>query len=114
MAQVPYDHIEAPRVLRIDGVIAFQPGDPVPVDTARRHGLLDGDDAPEIIPAFGVASSPQFTDDEIKVHAEQAAAGVPLADASTPAPDGATNPATPPQASPKAPKQGPNAAPPTP
>jgi hypothetical protein len=117
MAQVPYDHIEAPRVLRIDGVIAFQPNDPVPVDTARRLGLLDGDDAPEIIPAFGIASSPEFTDAEIRVAAAEAAAGVPLADAgaTNPTPtEGATNQATPPQAPAKAPKQGPNAAPTTP
>lgn len=115
MAQVPYEHIESPRVLRIDGVIAFQPGDPVPLDTARRLGLLDGDDAPPIIAAFGIASSPEFTDAEIKVAAEAAAAGVPLADPTNPTPTAdVTNQGTPPQASPKAPKQGPNAAPPTP
>jgi hypothetical protein len=115
MAQVPYAHVESPRVIRIDGVIAFQPGDPVPVDTARRHGLLDTADAPRIIPAFGIASSPTFTDAEIKVHAEEAAAAAAGAGTSTPSPtEGATNPATPPQASAKAPKQGPNAAPSTP
>ncbi len=116
MAQVPYEHIEAPRVLRIDGVIAFQPNDPVPVDTARRLGLLAGDDAPPIIAAFGVASSPQFSDAEIKVAAEAAAAGVPVAEPTNPSPSSeGTNPVAPPQASaPKVPRQGPNAAPPTP
>ncbi len=108
MAQVPYEHIEAPRVLRIDGVIAFQPNDPVPVDTARRLGLLDAEDAPRIIPAFGIASSPTFTDAEIKVAAEAAAAGAPLADAGTnPTPtEDVTNQATPPQAPATGPKQG--------
>ncbi len=116
MAQVPYEHIEAPRVLRIDGVIAFQPNDPVPVETARRLGLLDGDDAPSIIAAFGIASSPQFSDAEIKVAAEAAAAGVPVTEPTNPSPSPeGTNPVAPPQASaPKVPRQGPNAAPPTP
>ncbi len=110
MAQVPYEHIEAPRVIRIDGVIAFQPNDPVPVETARRLGLLGGDDAPRIIPAFGIASSPQFTDAEIKVAAEEAAAaaGVPVADTTNPTPPtgDATTPVTPPQARTGGPKQG--------
>jgi hypothetical protein len=117
MAQVPYEHVEAPRVVRIDGVIAFNAGDPMPVDTARRLGLLDTEDAPPILPAFGIASSPAFTDAEIRVAAAEAAAGVPLADAgaTNPTPtEGATNQATPPQAPAKAPKQGPNAAPTTP
>lgn len=43
MAQVPYDHIEAPTALRIDGVPAYQPGDPVPISVAQRLGLLDAD-----------------------------------------------------------------------
>lgn len=104
MAQVPYDHIEAPRVLRIDGVIAFQPNDPVPVDTARRLGLLDSEDAPRIIPAFGAASSPSFTDAEIKVAAEEAAAA---AGVTNPTPtEGVTNQGPPPQAPPTAPKPG--------
>ncbi len=96
MAQVPYEHIEAPRVLRIDGVIAFQPNDPVPLDTARRLGLLDGDDAPPILPAFGVASSPTFTDAEIRVAAAEAAAAGGTTNP-TPTED-VTNTATPPQA----------------
>ncbi len=53
MAQVPYEHVEAPHTLSIDGVRAFNPGDPVPVDTARRLGLLDSEDSPPVLPAYG-------------------------------------------------------------
>lgn len=106
MAQVPYDHIEAPRVLRIDGVIAFQPNDPVPVDTARRLGLLDTEDAPRIIPAFGIASSPAFTDAEIRVAAEEAAAAAGTTTANPTPTEGVTNQGPPPQAPPTAPRQG--------
>lgn len=67
MAAVPYPHIEAPDIIRIDGVRAFNPGDPIPLDTARRLGLLDSDDAPPIIGETGVAISPGFVDGEIKV-----------------------------------------------
>ena len=98
MAQVPYAHIEAPRVLRIDGVIAFQKNDPVPVATARRLGLLDTTDAPKIIPAFGVASSPSFTDAETKVAAEEAAAAAGAGPTNPTSTAGATDKATPPQA----------------
>lgn len=73
MAQVPYAHIEAPSVLRIDGVIAFNPGDPVPVDTARRLGLLDGDDAPPIIGDDNPRAP--FVDGEIKVETDAAGDG---------------------------------------
>ncbi len=104
MAQVPYEHIEAPRVIRIDGTRAFNVGDPVPVATARRLGLLDTEDAPPIFPGVGSASSPHFTDAELRVAAEAAAAGANLSDGgdtpseepSPPAGDATT--ATPPQA----------------
>lgn len=124
MAQVPYEHIEASTVIRIDGVRAFNPGDPVPVDTARRLGLLDGDDAPEIIPGEGQASSSDFADGAINV--APAADALPdspavidgvttpegIAPKTSPAPAGtSTTTATPPQALAKAPKQGPSAVP---
>lgn len=101
MAQVPYPHVEAPRLIRIDGVAAFQVGDPVPLETAERLGLLSGDDHPPIIGATGVASSPTFTDAEIKVAAEAAAAGANTEGAPAP-----SDPVAPPQASTVAPKQG--------
>ncbi len=97
MAQVPYAHVEAPQIIRIDGVRAFNVGDPVPLDTARRLGLLDGDDAPPILSGEGIAASPDFTDAELKVAADSAAAGANLSDAPT-APE-----PTPPQGRPKSP-----------
>lgn len=108
MGQVPYEHIEATSVVRIDGVRAFNPGDPIPVDTARRLGLIT-EDTP-VLPAVGVASSPQFTDAELKVAAEQAAAAGNVADA----PSGAGTTPTPPQAPVKTPPKGSSAAPTTP
>jgi hypothetical protein len=117
MAQVPYPHVEAPRVIRIDGVVAFQPGDPVPVDTARRLGLLDTEDAPPILAGTGVAFSLQFSDAELKVAAEAAAAGANLSDDTTPPeptpPQGDATTATPSPAPAAAPTKG-RAAPSTP
>jgi len=119
VAQVPYEHIEAPRVIRMDGVRAFNPGDPIPVDTARRLGLLDTEDAPTILSGTGVASSPQFSDAELKVHAAEAAAAAGLSPAdpavgtTSPPATGDANPATPPQAPAVAPTKG-RAAPTTP
>lgn len=39
MAQAPFDHVEATQPVRIDGVLAFMPGDAIPADTAKRLGL---------------------------------------------------------------------------
>lgn len=118
MAQVPYEHIEAPRVLSIDGVRAFNPGDPVPVATARAMGLLEGEDAPPVLPAYGDVPL-DFTDGVITIEApaEAAAAHPSAQDAPatgeqaptatpTPAPTGATTTAAPPQARTEPPKQG--------
>lgn len=104
MAQVPYPHIEAPGVIRIDGVRAYNPGDPVPLDVAKRLGLLDTEDAPPVLAGVGVASSPQFSDAELKVAAEAAAAGANLS------PD-ATGAGEPPSSSEEAPTVTPPQAP---
>lgn len=64
MAQVPYDHIEAPRALTLNGVLAFQEGDAVPLETARREGWVTEDT--EVIRGTGSASSAEFVDAEIK------------------------------------------------
>jgi hypothetical protein len=37
---VSYPHYEAPCVIHIGGVRAFNPGDSVPLDTAKRIGLV--------------------------------------------------------------------------
>jgi hypothetical protein len=123
MAQVPYEHIEATEVIRIDGVRAFNIGDPIPLDTARRLGLLDGDDAPPIIGGDGSPPS-AFTDSALTVTeqaGEQAPGTTSETTATTPA-DAAneaastvtgTTPATPTQATGQPRSRG-NAAPTTP
>lgn len=110
MAQVPYPHIEAPRALTIGGVRAFNAGDPVPLDTAERLGLLKTEDHPPILPGTGGSLASDFTDAEIKFVADEAAAAANVAPPAT----GEANSPTPPQAPAKASKQGPPAAPTTP
>jgi hypothetical protein len=107
MAAVPYAHIEAPDVIRIDGVRAYNPGDPIPVDVARRLGLLDGTDAPPVLGRD--EADPDFSDTELKVSVETP----PVGGTGTTAPSGASTTAPPPQASAAAPTKGRNA-PPTP
>lgn len=109
MAQVPYPHVEAPRALTVGGVRAFNVGDPVPLDTAERLGLLSTEDHPPILPGTGGSLASGFTDAEIKVVAEEAATAANVAPQT-----GDANPPTPPQAPAKAPKQVPPAVPPTP
>ena len=110
MAQVPYPHVEAPRALIIGGVRAFNVGDAVPLDTARRLGLLSTEDHPPILPGTGGTLASGFTDAEIKFVAEEAASAANVA----PAPEGAGTTPTPPQAPVKTPPKGSTAATSTP
>lgn len=68
---VPYRHVIAPGPLLVDGVLAFTKGDPVPLETAERLGLLDGSEALEVRP--GHSESPEaagFVDEEITVRSD--------------------------------------------
>lgn len=95
MALVPYDHVEAPRRLRLPGdwTAAFMPGDPIPVDTAKTLGLLDEEGNPTedgvvvIASSFGRGS--RFVDDKIHVgvtESRQAAAAEAAEAAEAPTP----------------------------
>jgi hypothetical protein len=63
MAAVPYEHVEAPRALTVNGVRAFNEGDPVPIDTAKRLGILDEKPKLEVFPA--TEAGPALVDGEI-------------------------------------------------
>ncbi len=107
MAQVPYSHIEAPRVLMIDGVRAYSPGDPVPLQVARELGLLDAEDAPPVLDPYGtLPAKGEFVDGEISVAPAGDTTGAPPAPAGDTPPAPAGSLATPPQAPAKPPKQG--------
>lgn len=41
MANAPYEHVESPCTIVLDGARAFNIGDAVPIETARRIGLLN-------------------------------------------------------------------------
>lgn len=63
MAAVPYEHVEAPRRLNVNGVLAFTEGSPVPIDTAKALGLLDETPKLEVFPA--TEGPADFVDGEI-------------------------------------------------
>ncbi len=52
MAQVPYAHVLAPSRIYIEGALAFNTGDSIPLDTADRLGLLDPPYSLEQLPAY--------------------------------------------------------------
>lgn len=81
MAAVPYEHVEAPRPLNINGVRAFSVGSPVPIDTAKRLGLLDESPKLEVFPA--TEQAPPAPDGEI-VQEESAAQSEPAGKSKTP------------------------------
>lgn len=57
MALAPFDHVEAPGPVRINGVLAFTKGDPIPVETAKRLDI-DG----KVIKANSEPGEALFTD----------------------------------------------------
>ncbi len=115
MAQVPFAHVESPRVINIGGVRAYNPGDPVPLDVAERLGLLGKDDSPEII-GGSEAVRERFVDGVITVTDPDAPTTDATADPAVPPtpPAGDATTVTPPQAPAGGPKQGRTSTTPTP
>ncbi|HWI05731.1 MAG TPA: hypothetical protein VNT52_18130 [Acidimicrobiales bacterium] len=55
MAAVPYSHVLAPTRITLGGTLAFVVGDPIPLATADRLGLLD--------PPWSLTVYPPYADD---------------------------------------------------
>lgn len=98
MARATYEHIEAPGRVILGGSIAFEKGDPIPVDTARRYQIEGEVQQPSDEPAGDGAFADValiITDEGTEVHrARTDEAPAPDADAaSATTPPAGANPA---------------------